>query len=195
MELLSQWLSGKGYDVVKTREPGGTPLAEALRHTLLVDKEEVNERSELMLLLAARADHVEKVIAPALLQGKLVLCDRFNDSTIAYQGVARGLGVAFVEKLCHFSCRDITPSLTLLLDIDPAIGLERIRQRYGKQLQGADKVEKQSLQFHETIREAFLMLALQYPQRIKVIDAAVSKEQLFAEAQHQLQTRFGSAIK
>lgn len=180
LDKLASWLSQEGYDVVKTREPGGTELAEQLRRWLLDPAYgTINLRSELLLLLAGRADHIDRVIAPALAAGKVVLCDRFNDSTIAYQGGGRGLDSALLEKFCQFSCKDTLPSLTLLLDIDPAVGLRRTKQRAST----GDKIEKELLPFHEAIRQTFLELAACNPRRIALLDATLPPDALLAAAQ------------
>lgn len=180
LDKLASWLSEQGYEVIRTREPGGTELAEQIRKWLLDPTYgNMNLRSELLLLLAGRADHIDKVIAPALAAGKIVLCDRFNDSTIAYQGGGRGLDIALVEKFCQFCCGKTLPSLTLLLDIDPVEGLRRTKKRDPV----SDKMEKELLSFHKAVRKTFLDLAARNPHRIALLDATLSPAELLAAAQ------------
>lgn len=169
---IAKALEARGYEVIQTREPGGSPLSEHLRELLLSSKEayKIGERAELLLFLAARAHHIEEQILPALHQGKIVLCDRFNDSSIAYQGCARHLGMHYVEKLCQLATEGLAePNCTLFLDLDPVIGMERVRQLRHEQF---DRLEQEKLQFHREVRQGYLHLADQHPERIEVIDAS-----------------------
>ncbi|MBF8262627.1 MAG: tmk, partial [Parachlamydiales bacterium] len=147
IDEVARQLASDGYHVVKTREPGGTHIGEHIRSLLLdhAQNRPLSAYAELCLFLAARAQQIEEIIAPALEARKIVLCDRFNDSTIAYQGVARGLGVEEVSAFCQFICHGIQPQLTLYLDIDPAVGLSRAR-RDQPQIAGArgyDRIESE----------------------------------------------------
>lgn len=165
-------LKARGYEVIQTREPGGSPLSERLRDILLNPKEsyKIGERAELLLFLAARAQHIEEQILPALRQGKIVVCDRFNDSSIAYQGCARHLGMHYVEKLCQLATEGLAePNCTLFLDLDPALGIERVKE---KRRERFDRLEQEKLQFHREVRQGYLHLADENPDRIEVIDAA-----------------------
>lgn len=169
---LADALEKRGYDVVQTREPGGTPLSECVRELLLNPKEkyEIGERAELLLFLASRAQHIEEQILPALRQGKVVICDRFNDSSIAYQGYARHLGKHYVEKLCQLATEGLAePNCTLFLDVDPIIGIERLKKERPGQF---DRLEQEKLQFHREVRQGYLHLADEHPERIEVIDAS-----------------------
>jgi len=188
MKSLAAYLSGH-YSVLTTREPGGTPLGEQIRQLLLNTSHPLAPKTELLLFLAARAQHIQEVIAPALAEGKAVICDRFNDSTIAYQGYARNLGVENVQKLCEFVCENVTPSLTFLLDVDPAKGLNRTRQAHKESAsQGnLDRIEAEALSFHERVQEGLHRLAHSNPQRIFVLDANRSPEQVFEQAKSHLQ--------
>lgn len=179
LEGLYASLSEKGHSVIKTREPGGTRLGEEVRSLLLNKKEylSVGRRAELLLFLSARAQHVEELIAPSLEAGKIVLCDRFHDSSIAYQGIARDLGEEEVRKITLFSSYELVPNLTLLFDIDPKIGLKR-----SLSLGSFDRIENESLTFHETVRAAFLALAKKEPNRIVIIDASQEKIKVFNDA-------------
>lgn len=170
---LTSALQARGYEVLQTREPGGSPLSEHLRDLLLNPKERCNiaERAELLLFLAARAQHIEEQILPALREGKLVICDRFNDSSIAYQGCARHLGMHYVEKLCQLATEGLAePNCTLFLDLDPILGLERVKKLKNESL---DRLEQEKLQFHREVRQGYLHLADANRERIEVIDAAL----------------------
>lgn len=172
---LAQELEKRGYPVLKTREPGGTPLSEHIRKVLLSPDAPyaISDQAELLLFLAARVQHIEERIKPALRQGHIVVCERFNDSTIAYQGCARHLGAERVEQLCKLVCEG--PDLTLLLDIDPVEGMRRIT---AERKEPFDRLEQEHLQFHREVRQGFLHLADQYPQRITILDATLPIEQV-----------------
>ncbi len=183
---LAEELKGRGYDVLVTREPGGIPLGENIRQLLLRKdaKVEIGSRAELMLFLAARSQHIEELIKPALSAGKVVLCDRFNDSTVAYQGYARGLGIDVVQRLCTFVCNGIEPDLTFFLDVDPSEGLSRTL-RIHKDTAGVgqvDRIEAEKLEFHQCVRQGMRRLAAQFPERIRTIDAEKPIEAVFEAA-------------
>lgn len=177
IDRLYDTLTKEGRSVIKTRAPGGTPAGQVIR-SLLLNKGEIHlsARCELLLFLADRAEHVEKVIRPALSEKKIVLCDRFDDSTIAYQGVGRGFGIETIESLCSFATGSLKPRLTLYLDLDPALGMKRMSN------QQKDRIEAEDLFFHQTIREAFLSLAKKDPKRLRVIDASQTKDKVFNDA-------------
>lgn len=174
LEEIAKHLLTEGHTILKTREPGGTELGEKIR-ALLLHKGKMTPHAELCLFLASRSQHIHEVILPALREGKIVLCDRFNDSTIAYQGAARALGVEPVSSFCKFISEDLEPHLTLYLDIDPALGLSRIRR-------AKDRLEAETLAFHADIREAFLRLAVAHPKRIHRIDASLSPNKVFDQS-------------
>lgn len=176
---LCEELTQKGYRVAHTREPGGSPLAEKIRALLLDPQQKFCNTSELLLFLAARAEHLDKVIMPALRECSVVVCERFNDSSIAYQGMGRHLGMEHVEKLCSLATAKMTPDATFLLDIDPQEGLNRARKGRGQPL---DRVELEKLQFHKEVRQAYLHLADLYADRIIVLDATEPVEQLLKKA-------------
>ncbi len=159
MEGIYQSLELQGLPVIQTRAPGGTEFGEKVRNLLLHDDQSLDGRSELFLFLADRAQHVFEVIKPALEEGKIVLCDRFNDSTIAYQGVARELDPSFVRSLCLFATKQLEPDLTFYLDIDPVEGLKRAKAKSSVK----DRIESEALEFHQKIREAFLRLVSNDP--------------------------------
>jgi dTMP kinase len=168
----------KGLKVIQTRAPGGTEPGKVIRELILQPQEPVVPKSELFLCLADRAQHVEKVIKPSLEDGAFVLCDRYNDSTAAYQGGARGFGLEEVKHLCDFATDGLQPSLTLYLDIDPEIGLERIKAATGRK----DQIEQETIEFHTKIREVFHTIARKNPERFRIIDASRLREEVFAEA-------------
>lgn len=164
---LTQILEQRGLPVLTTRAPGGTELGERIRDLLLHSKDFcITKRAEFYLFLADRAQHVEQIIRPALEDGRIVLCDRFNDSTIAYQGHARGLSEEKVAAECAFACGGVQPDCTFYLDIPPHIGMQRV-QKGGKQ----DRIEAEAPAFHEEIRRAFLRIANREPQRVHLLDA------------------------
>lgn len=178
---LAAWLRGKGVEVVLTREPGGTRLAELIRGLL---KDELLDpptaRSELLLFLAARAQLVEKTVAPALAAGKWVLSDRFSDSTFAYQGYGRGLPLETLRLINAFACDGLTPDLTLLLDVGPATAAARMRRREAETETPADRIERAGDDFHARLRAGFLELAAAEPARIKVIDANGTPDEVWS---------------
>lgn len=168
---LAARLQQEGRDVLITREPGGTPEAEAVR-TLLVsgDVARWTAKSEALLNYAAREQHLEQIIRPALAKGRTVLCDRFMDSTRAYQGYAGGCELSFIDALEHAVVGDSLPALTLVFDLDPAVGLERARTR-GDAL-SEDRYERKGLAFHNRLREGFLDILRRNPKRCRLIDAS-----------------------
>lgn len=161
-------LRERGIRVVRTREPGGTPLAEEVRRLLLTPRDEpVSEMAELLLVFAARAQHVGQLILPALARGDWVLCDRFTDATVAYQGAGRALGVERIDALRRLVLGDFEPDFTLLLDVPVDCGMARVGER------GAhDRFEQEAAGFHQRVRECYLGLARQNPRRIHVVDAS-----------------------
>lgn len=190
MKRLELALQKEGHSVLCTREPGGSLLGEEIRHMLLHRHEEmpISPRAELLLFLAARAQHIEEKIKPALKEGKIVLCDRFNDSTVAYQGYARGLGVDYVQQLCDLVSHDCQPDLTLFLDIPPEIGLQRTL-RAQKEATRVDRIESEKMAFHQRVREGMQELARRYPQRIITLNALQPLEQVFQEALSLIRTK------
>jgi dTMP kinase len=183
IDSFEKLLVSQGLQVLRTREPGGTPLGETIRTWLLNrDAEiEIGAKTELLLFLAARAQHIHDVIVPAIKAGKMVLCDRFNDSTIAYQGAGRQLGVPWVTQLCEMVCGGIVPDLTFYLDVDPFVGLNRSRNTAKETAQAGevDRIEAEKLTFHEEVRQAFLEIAQRNPQRFHVIDAHQPQAEVF----------------
>jgi dTMP kinase len=186
LNLCADWLRSLGYRVQTTREPGGTSLGQGIRQ-LLLGAGEMCDLTELMLLIADRAQHVQEFIKPNLAEGYVVLCDRYCDSTIAYQGYGRGMDKNLITSLNQIAINGIMPNLTLWLDLDVAQGLQRARQESqqslasspqqaasqpGLELAQGDRIEQQQLEFHQRVEQGFRELAQQYPHRIKRINAA-----------------------
>ncbi len=169
-KLLKEYLQEKGIEVILTREPGGSVVAEQIRNILLNPEYKVSSVCELMLYEAARAQHLEEIIKPNLKKDVTVICDRFTDSTLAYQGYGRGLDKKMIEYLNAAACGKITPDLTLYLDVNPKDGLKRAASVDKGSLTGGDRIEKESINFHNKVRQGFLELAQKYPERIKKID-------------------------
>jgi dTMP kinase len=174
--LLAENLTRAGHDVLHVREPGGTLIGERLRALLLDPRHrEMDARTEMLLFAASRAQLVAEVIVPALRREVLVLCDRYVDASLAYQGVGRGLGIEVVRAVNAVATGGLLPDLTLLLDINAAAGVRRARAVSERSLGGedgaGDRIEQEDVDFHARVREGFLSLARNEPQRIRVIDA------------------------
>lgn len=183
LAYVQQWLEERGREVVVTREPGGTPLAEELRNLLLAPREEpVDATAELLLIFAARAQHIAQVIQPALARGAWVLSDRFTDATYAYQGGGRGLDKAVIGELEQLVQGELRPHLTLILDIDPAQGLARAAER-GE----LDRFEQEDIAFFERVRQAYRERACLAPERYAMVDAS--------QALAQVQTEIGEVLR
>ena len=177
IQVIKDYLLTRGNDVVVTREPGGTSEGQEIRNLLVSgDKDKWSPLSETLLILADRAAHLERIIRPALAEGKYVVCDRFFDSTKAYQGVAGGLGLDVIHNLQQAVLGTTLPDVTLLLDIDPEKGLRRAQERGGEL-----RFESKTLAYHRTLRNAFLDFAAQEPDRIFVIDADRDVEAVSAD--------------
>jgi dTMP kinase len=171
--LLAEHIEKLGHSVIRTYEPGGTPIAEQIREILLEPRNsDMTHITELLLYLASRAQHVAQLILPALNEGKVVVCERFSDSTFAYQGYARGLDLNHLEQVNEIATGGLKPDLTLILDLDAANGLSR------KHHDERDRLENESVSFHKKVREAYLAIARQSPERLKVIDASGSIEDI-----------------
>ena len=173
LAAMQAWLRQKGHDVIATREPGGTALGERIRDVLLHHTDEMSAEAETLLMFAARAEHLERVIRPALSAGKVVLCDRFTDATYAYQGGGRGLSAERIAHLEHWVQGDLRPDLTILLDVPVKIGLERAAGR-GR----PDRFEAAQAGFLERVRDAYLTRAHDEPDRFRIVDAAGSEAEV-----------------
>ncbi|PHR24828.1 MAG: dTMP kinase [Hoeflea sp.] len=173
---LADVLRRRGHDVLVTREPGGSLGAEAVRHVLLSGAaEEFGVRMEAMLFAAARSDHIEQVIRPAVAEGTIVLCDRFMDSSRVYQGITGNLEPQFIQNLERIAVNGMIPDLTLVLDLPASVGLGRAKAREGKDA-APDRFEKEEVSTHEKRREAFLDLTRTEPERCKLIDATQAED-------------------
>lgn len=176
VESAVKALTEMGYQIVRTREPGGTPIAEEIRNVIL-DKKNVNmdPRTEALLYAASRRQHLVEKVWPALKEGKIVICDRYLDSSLAYQGGARGLGVDNILNINMFATENTWPDLTLLFDIDPEIGLARIASNANREV---NRLDLEKIDFHKKVRQTFLDLAKRYPERFVIIDASLSREEV-----------------
>ncbi|MDH5435575.1 MAG: dTMP kinase [Gammaproteobacteria bacterium] len=168
MDFVHKQLLAAGKEVVLTREPGGTSLGEDIRNLLLGHKHDgMSSETELLLMFAARAEHLSKVIVPAVMDGKYVLCDRFTDATFAYQGGGRGIPTRRIQELEQWVQGNMRPDMTLLLDLPVEVGLERAGKR-----SAADRFEKENMVFFQRVRDRYLQLADEFPHRFRVIDAS-----------------------
>lgn len=169
--LLATSLAAEGHRVLRTREPGGTAAAEAMRAIVLDPQfDALDDRAEALLYAASRADHTSNVIEPALARGEIVICDRYIDSSVAYQGVGRALGVEAIRELSLWATGGLVPDLTIVLDVDPMVGLTRV----GK----PDRLELLPASFHVQVREAYLDMASRDPNRYLVLDASLTIPEL-----------------
>ncbi len=182
LAFIREFLEGQGLEVVFTREPGGTALGEELRELLLGHEHDgMSSDAELLLMFAARAEHVAAVIKPALARGAWVLCDRFTDATYAYQGGGRGLDRRRIADLEQWVQGDLRPDLTLLLDLPVAQGLERAGRR-----SEPDRFEREQMGFFERVRAAYLGLAREHPERMRVVDASLALARVQSQLAEQL---------
>jgi len=181
-KLLVQYLEEKGYSVLMTREPGGTPVSEAVREILLsTDFSNMHPHTEVLLYLASRAQHVSEVIKPALENGKIIVCDRFSDSTFVYQCLVRGIDMHMIKTINRFATERISPHITFVLDVDPVEGLRRAKSRNQKNMREEDRMERESMDFHQRVREGYLKWAAEYPNRIYVVQSVREKEEVHEE--------------
>lgn len=169
--LLVDWLDGLGHQVLLTREPGGTEVGQVLRRIVLDhDTGDLSPRTEALIYAADKAEHVDRVVLPALADGAIVLTDRYVDSTLAYQGAGREIGIAELEAVARWATSDLRPHLTVVLDIDPAVGHTRF--------EGADRIEAEPLEFHQRVRQHFLDLAAVDPAHYLVVDAGRTPDEI-----------------
>ena len=184
--LLAEWLEQHGHTVLRTREPGGTPAGEAIRTVLLSNEYAgLTDRAEALLFAAARGEHVAQVIRPALEAGSVVVCDRYLDSSVAYQGYGRNLGAEHVRSLSLWATHDLLPDLTVLLDIDPVVGLSRVTS--------PDRLESEPIEYHQQVRQAFLDIASTDPQRYLIVDASQSTQAIAEQIRSRVAVLVGIA--
>ena len=192
LKMCAELLRSKGFEVITTREPGGTPLAEELRTVLKThnSSETLHAETELLLMEAARSQHVREVILPALERGAVVLCDRFYDSTTAYQGVARSIDCQLISQLNLFAAAYREPDLTLIFDLPVESGFARAGRR--QETAGVyDRFEAENIDFHRQVREAFLGIAQKEPRRVRVINAEGTPEEVSERVRGTLDELFG----
>ena len=186
--LLVEHLRARGREVVWTREPGGTPASEAIREIVLSPQfEGLDPRAEALLFAAARGEHAARVIRPAVERGAVVVCDRYIDSSVAYQGYGRSLGAEVVRDLSRWATGGLTPDLTILLDFDPAVGLAR--------LSNPDRLEAEPIEYHRAVRAGFLELAASEPSRYLTLDATATVADLAGAIAHRVDEALAEASK
>ncbi|MDD9314500.1 dTMP kinase [Cytobacillus firmus] len=187
IDMLATNLAEEGYQVLQTREPGGIEIAEQIRSVILDKKNtKMDPRTEALLYAAARRQHLAEKVKPALDEGYIILCDRFIDSSLAYQGYARGLGIEEVYSINSFAIEGMMPELTLYFDIEPESGLNRINQHKGREV---NRLDLEQLDFHHKVREGYLKLMELYPERIFKIDASKPLEEVYQQAESKLKER------
>ncbi len=195
IRVAGEFLREKGLPVVLTQEPGGTPLGDRIREILLNRGGfDISGEAEVFLFAAARVQHTESVILPALTKGQVILCDRFSDATLAYQAYGRGLPLQTVREVCHLASRGISPHLTLLFDLPVETGLKRAFRRINSRDERSreDRFEREHLDFHRRIREGYLAIAREEPGRVKVVDASRDIESIRCEVRLILSSLLGS---
>ena len=176
VEYAVKKLTEMGYQIVRTREPGGTPISEQIRNVILdKDNTAMDGRTEALLYAASRRQHLVEKVWPTIKEGKIVICDRYLDSSLAYQGGARGLGIENILNINMFATENTWPDLTLLFDLDPQIGLERISRNANREV---NRLDLEKLDFHNKVRNTFLELAKRYPERFVIIDASKTQEEV-----------------
>ena len=177
---IVEQLIADGYEVIYTREPGGIEIAEQIRNVILdVKNTNMDPRTEALLYAASRRQHLIEKIVPAIKDNKIIICDRFVDSSLSYQGHARKLGIDNVYEINKFAIDTLMPDLTLLFDIDPKLGLERIN---ANKLREVNRLDLEQLEFHTLVREGFLIIQNREPERMKIVDASKSIEEVFNDA-------------
>lgn len=172
LPLLAEFLRARGHDVICTREPGGTKIGDQIREVLVrMDNVELHPRTEILLFLSARAQLVEELVLPSLADGKIVICDRYGDSTLAYQGYGHGLDLEKLRMMLQFATNGLKPDLTILLDVDVMVGLKRKKAK-----DEWNRLDAYEISFHERVREGYHQLAAQDPKRWRIVDASQSAE-------------------
>ena len=179
-KMIVDKLISDGYEVIYTREPGGIEIAEQIRKVILdVNNTNMDARTEALLYAASRRQHLVEKVIPALKENKVIICDRFVDSSLAYQGHARGLGIEKVYDINKFAIDTVMPDLTLLFDLDPKLGLERINANKNREV---NRLDLEKLEFHKLVREGFLIIENLEPNRVKKVDASKTIEEVFNDA-------------
>lgn len=174
-----EFLTNEGYRILTTREPGGNKIAESIRNIILDNNNtEMDAHAEALLFAASRSQHFSEVILPALQDNKILLCDRFIDSSLAYQGHARGLGIDKVYEINKFAIGDLLPDLTLFIDVPPKVGLKRVFSNTRK----VDRLDLETLEFHEKVYEGYMIIAKKYENRFKIVDGTQPVEKVIKDA-------------
>ena len=193
LQMIAREMIEDGYDVILTREPGGIPIAEKIRQVILdPDHTTMDAKTEALLYAAARRQHLVEKVIPALESGKIVLCDRFVDASLVYQGYARKIGVEEVYRINEFAIENTMPDITLYFDIEPEIGLERIRKNRQGEI---NRLDLENIDFHRDVRNGYLKLVERFPNRIKTIDASHPIEQVKKEARRWINELIGMKEK
>lgn len=175
---IHEYMVQKGIDAVWTREPGGTPLCAQIRQIILSpDNAGMDDYTEVLLLAADRNEHIAGMIRPAIEAGRVVVCDRFADSTLAYQGYGRGISMDHLTYLHKIVTRGLAPDLTILVDVDVELGLSRVQTR--GEVKGGDRIERQEIEFHQRLRKGYLELSSSYPERYVVLDGSKTRDDIF----------------
>lgn len=197
IKLLAELLASRGINTVLTREPGGCRIADKIRSILLdAENSALSPLAELMLYAAARAQHITEVITPALEAGKIVLCDRFCDATVAYQSFGRGIDRSVINTLNNYACQGVSPDLTVLVDCDPAVGLKRAHLRI-EATSGPreERFELETVAFHHRVRDGYLRLADEEPQRFMIINGSETIDEIFAAISSLVVARIPEALR
>lgn len=195
LEHIVDYLKGRGCECIVTREPGGTRIGKKIRSILLdPDSREIDPMTELLLYMADRSQHINEIIIPHLASGKLVLCDRYYDATLVYQGYARGIDIEIIQRLHRWVLKDLKPNVTILLDLEPQIGLKRAWKEIdrGTRTGLETRFEKETLRFHKKVRAGYLALARNDPDRFEVIDASQSERQVRERIIHLLDRKIAA---
>lgn len=184
LNLLTKSFEAQGIDVIQTREPGGIDIAEQIRSVILNEKNtRMDARTEALLYAAARRQHLIEKVRPALEKGSMVFCDRFIDSSLAYQGFARGLGMKEVYSINQFAIEGMMPDLTLYFDIDPVIGIDRIKKNKEREI---NRLDLESMEFHSKVREGYHILTKENPNRIFMINASQPIDDVYIQAENKV---------
>lgn len=192
LQMLARNLENEGYEVIATREPGGIEIAEQIRKVILdPENTAMDPRTEALLYAAARRQHLAEKVKPALEEGKIVLCDRFVDSSLAYQGHARGLGIDEVYSINEFAIENMMPEMTLYFDVAPEIGLERINKNKGREV---NRLDLEKLEFHEKVREGYMIIAERFSDRIVKVDASKDLETVYGLAEAQIKSAINKLL-
>ena len=190
INIVVERLQKEGYTIIQTREPGGTPIAEQIRNVILdVNNTKLDPRAEALLYAASRRQHLVEKVWPAIKEGKIVICDRYLDSSLAYQGGARNLGIDEVLNINLFATENTMPDLTLLFDLDPQLGLERIRKNSSREV---NRLDLEKLEFHKKVRETFLLLSKRFSDRFVVLDASLPLNEVANRAYDAIKERLNA---